>query len=151
MPVSCEEALGLCAQLRWQLSPLHKRRHVNSSSDKWPQPAHSTFHSDEHCEHVTAVQAGGIQKAALHRLLFPLQLMVTNCDKYWADIYGPLQCRLSTIYSLPAQLNVLSLYCGINNAKHWGEGRPSQDRNKHAFEICCKPISHCIWSHLYVL
>lgn len=47
------------------------------------------------------------------------------------------------------QLDVLSLYFGINNGKRWGEGRPSRDRNKHSLEICCKPISHRIWSHSY--
>lgn len=79
-----------------------------------------------------------------------------DVDRAWqmlstrtADIYGPLQCRLATIYSRPAWLNMLSPYCGINNGEHWGGGRPSRDRNKHAFEICCKPITH--WGHLYVL
>lgn len=32
-----------------------------------------------------------------------------------------------------------------------GEGQQSGDRNKRAFEICCKAISHCVWNHLYVL
>lgn len=45
MSPMCEEALQLCAKLKWQLPLLHWRRHLTSSSDKQPQPAHSASHS----------------------------------------------------------------------------------------------------------
>lgn len=86
-------------------------------------------------------------------VLFSLQLMVTNCGEYWvlADIYGSLKGRLSYWHSTAKC--ALPFYQGRNNTNNntEGEGRPSRVRNKHAFDMCCKPTSHCICSHLYVL
>lgn len=77
---------------------------------------------------------------------------VANVEHYRiADIYGPLQCRLSVIYSRPTHLYVRPLYFELKTSEHWVEGQRSRDRNKHTCGIRCKTIIHCIWSHLHVL
>lgn len=148
MPPLCEDAWRLWAKLGWQLPFLRWRRRVSSSSDKQLQPAHWTSHS-QHEQHVTT-------NTRLPRFS-PCPNGLSSSWQWWvlhavtADVYGPLQYRPLTIYSRPAQLNVLCVYCHINNGGRRGEGRTRQDRNKHAFEICRKTISHCIRSLLFVL
>ena len=138
--------------------PLHWR-HVNSSSDKWPQLAHTTTHSQRSMVNMWQPHRPLANPLSPHFSQYPKSNLRTVGHLWTAYCFhllmgttaGPHQLR--TIGQLKFMVlcnvgywqftqfnnichNMLSLYWGINKREHWGEGK---DKNKHIFEIFCQP------------